>query len=516
MLFLQQRVLDANMNPNRPQFQWQNNRHKLNQRYEVSSRSNSLSFSSNRGNYVSSFENDLRNSLLAQSHLEYQQKLQQVMHTQNQLLKQQLMEIENRQLKLQNEMLQQQVVKIQKDVENTFKIISKQKLPQINTYNSQTDTQQIQSNRSMVSQIKQNQLNNKKRSISFQLDESQTEKDIDDVQDLQQNGLEDDTIDFEYKNRKKTATQKVLSNSKQKKYYRKIKIAFLAVLAYVRWSKNFRLKRLEQSKKLKIIREKFEKTKQFILSIKEDQIKQALYQWVENIFKEFIYELSKPEFIKHCLTQDYNPNSDDNIIYRQKLILKLTLDFFIRLEKMTQINLLPKLIVNLMYLSLFLSQNSKASLFVAKRTNFYMKNSIKISNQQEKMIIGEYILFRLIIQNMLNIFNNIEYQNKIHEKLTKFFATVIASFIQILYIDYFEDIKLVKEINVQLYQRKIVLDENLKALIILEDKIDENELLILGLQDRDLFETLFQQQLDWISNISKIFHKIILNLHSQI
>ncbi|CAK62395.1 unnamed protein product (macronuclear) [Paramecium tetraurelia] len=514
------------MNPNKPQYLWQNNRSSLHKRYQISSRSNSLSIKSNREHYSSSFENDLRKSLLAQSQLEYQGKLQQVMDTQNELLRHQLLEIQNRQLKFQNEVLQQQVEKIQHDVENTFKLVTKQKLPALNGQYQNQIAQQIINNESIISQIKQhhliaetnkfrnylkeNQLESMERIEKIERMEKMEKQSENTIKVIPQSTIRDNSNDYEFKIKKITIPQK------PKKYVTRLKVIFLVVLAYVRWSKEFRVKRIEQAKKLKQIREKFQFTKQKILLINEDQIKLQLYQWVENVFDEFIYELCRPEFLKHCQTKDYDPSSHDNIIYRQGLILKLTLDYFIRLEKMTQMNVLPKLIVNLMYLSLFLSQNSKAPLFVAKRTNFYLKNSIKISSPQEKMIIGEYLLFRLIIQNMLIIFNNIKYHNRIHEKLTKFFVTIIASFIQILYMDYFEDIKLVKQINVELYQRKIVLDENLKALMILEEQIDENELLILGLQDRSQFEILFQQQMDWIQNISKIFHKIIMNIHEQI
>lgn len=46
----------------------------------------------------------------------------------------------------------------------------------------------------------------------------------------------------------------------------------LAVLAYIRWSKNYRFKRLEISRKLKIVKGKFEIITKKIMSLPEDKI----------------------------------------------------------------------------------------------------------------------------------------------------------------------------------------------------------------------------------------------------
>ncbi|CAD8065476.1 unnamed protein product [Paramecium sonneborni] len=80
----------------------------------------------------------------------------------------------------------------------------------------------------------------------------------------------------------------------------------------------------------------------------------------------------------------------------------------------------------------------------------------------------------------------------------------------------FEDLKFVKEVNVQLYQRKIVLNENFQIYMIEEDRIDEGKCLILGLHDRQQFEIVYQQQINWITQIVKKLQQIVLYLHNQL
>ncbi|CAD8071668.1 unnamed protein product [Paramecium sonneborni] len=495
------------MNPNRPLFLGQNHRSSLLQPQEVHPRSYSVQIQSNRQNIGYSNQNDLKQSHLAQSYLDHQERLQQQMAAQNQILKQQLIEIENRQLKLQNELLSQQVQKIQIDLENTIKLISKKK--------KNPSIKQNLSHLSSSSQVSQR--NQKQKSLSIA---SSDTKEID--QKLQEEKNKFEAIEFQIseafdvQNHKQTNNGNMKKQKTQKRLRRKKKIKkyLIAVLACIRlqWKQRAKLKKQKQ----KILKEKLDIAKQKILAIPEENIRNLLLIWVKDLFDEIIQILNSKEFQTHCDKPNYDANQDENITYRQELIINLTQVFFDRLEQMTREKNLPTLIVDLMYLSLFHSQNPKVSLFVAKRTNFYAKNNIKISNQQEMLIISEYIFFRLIIQYMLKIFNSLKYKNETHEKLCKFFSTIIASFIQILYIDFFEDLKFVNQINVQLYQRKIVLNENLQAFMLEDDQIDEQEQLILGLHDRQQFEILFQQQMDWITQIGKKFYQILLNLHNQL
>ncbi|CAD8159782.1 unnamed protein product [Paramecium octaurelia] len=493
------------MNPNKPLFLGQNHRSHLLQPQEIQPRSYSVQIANNRN----SIENELKQSHLARSHLEHQERLQQFMAAQNQQLKQQLIEIENRQLKLQNELLSQQVQKIQIDLENTLKIISKKKknpsiqqnmakLSQSSNFSQKYQKQQSLSIASSDTKEEETQryndkIPNKNEAIEFQISdnfENQNPK--------------------HHSNRQSHKTQKSLKKRKRLKKY------LIVVLACIRllWKQRMKLK--ENRLKLKRLKEKFEIAKQKLLAIPEDNIRNLLSTWVNDLLEEVIQILNSEQFYAHCDTPNYNANKDENIIYRQELIIQITYNFFDRLEYMTRDKLLPSLIIDLMYLSLFQSQNPKVSLFVAKRTNFYVKNTLKLSNQQEMLIISEYLFFRLIIQYMLKTFNSLKYKNDTHEKLCKFFVTIIASFIQILYIDFFEDMKFVKQINVQLYQRKIVLDEKLKAYLLDDDKIDEGENLILGLHDRSQFEQLFQQQMEWINHLGKTFYQILQNLHNQL
>ncbi|CAD8157443.1 unnamed protein product [Paramecium pentaurelia] len=495
------------MNPNKPLFLGQNHRSYLLQPQEVQPRSYSVQIQNNRY----SIENDLKHSHLAQSHLEHQERLQQFMAAQNQQLKQQLIEIENRQLKLQNELLSQQVQKIQFDLENTLKLISKKKknpsiqqnlakLSQSSNFSSKYQKQQSLSIASSDTKEEETQRFNDKNTSKNEAIEFQISENFENLNHKQ----------FNNGNRQ---SYKIQKSQRRKKRLKKYVIVVLACIRLL-WKQRIKIK--ENRLKLKKIKEKFEIAKQKLLAIPEENIRNLLSTWVNDLLEEIIQILNSEQFYAHCDTPNYNANKEENIVYRQELIIKLTQNFFDRLEYMTRDNILPSLIIDLMYLSLFYSQNPKVSLFVAKRTNFYVKNTIKLSNQQEMLIISEYIFFRLIIQYMLKIFNQLKYKNDTHEKLCKFFVTIIASFIQILYIDFFEDMKFVKQINVQLYQRKIVLDEKLKAYLLEDDKIDEGENLILGLHDRSQFEQLFQQQMDWITQMGKTFYQILLNLHNQI
>ncbi|CAD8147791.1 unnamed protein product [Paramecium octaurelia] len=175
---------------------------------------------------------------------------------------------------------------------------------------------------------------------------------------------------------------------------------------------------------------------------------------------------------------------------------------------------IPELIQTSLFLSLFKSQNNKAPIFVATRSKYYTKNTIKIGSYQEKLIISEYFIFRLLTQHLIESSNQMVYQYLNHKMLCKFMILSILGILQILFQDFFSELKQYDEPSTELFQRRVKISKSQDISIITDDNIDQQQSLIYGLHDRQNFHNIIEKHSEWLQDICTRFSKILQNLHS--
>ncbi|CAD8151155.1 unnamed protein product [Paramecium pentaurelia] len=294
----------------------------------------------------------------------------------------------------------------------------------------------------------------------------------------------------------------------------RLKVYFLFILAYIRWTKNYRQKRNQKIQLLKQMRQKYTICLEKIANQNVLVCKLIIKQWISKIIDPLFKSFSSNQFIQQSNENSDNPNSPSSIQNRQHQFIQLTNQVMKNMEKITEKDQIPEIIQTSLFLSLFKSQNNKAPIFVSKRTKYYTKNTIKIGNYQEKLIISEYFIFRLLAQHLIDSSNHIVYQNINHKMLCKFIILAILGILQIIFQDYFSELKQYDEPSTQLFQRRIKISKSQDISIITDDNIDQQQSLIYGLHDRQNFQNIIEKNQEWLLEIYTKFSKILSNLHS--
>ncbi|CAD8069278.1 unnamed protein product [Paramecium sonneborni] len=457
-------------------------------------------------------------------------------HTENYLLKQKLGELENQSLKQQNKYLSRELKQKQKEIFQLIKICQNQHLPQVNKHKLTSFLEQefseYQPSAGTLNQIG----NETKRAQSYDYQYSTKNDNQSDNYSYKHTNrsyrpsriqsrnskefsyIQEDSSNFQLPNLQMRTTSREQQISYRRKRYQKntsrLRVYLLFILAYVRWSKNYKQQRNQKVQQLKFIRYKYKKGLENIANQDVLTCKVIIKQWISNITDPLIKSFSNNQFIQEAKENSKEPNSANSINARQNQLIQLTNSILTNMEKFTEKDNIPELIQTTLFLSLFKSQNTKASLFLAKRTKFYTKNTLKIGNYQEKMIIGEYFIFRLFAIQLIEISNNLVYQNMSHKMLSKFIILAIMGILQILFQDYFSELKQLDEPSTELFQRRIKISKSQDITIITDDNIDKEESLIFGLHDRQNFENIMEKNQEWLQEICVKFVKILNNLHS--
>ncbi|CAD8062260.1 unnamed protein product [Paramecium sonneborni] len=457
-------------------------------------------------------------------------------HSENQLLKQKLCELENQSLKQQNQFLSRELGQRQKEISKLLKICKNQYLPQVNKhkitpffeqecseylpssvifYQNGIDTKRTQSYDYQYSQRNDNQsetnsYKHTNRNIRPSRIQSRNSRELQNYQEDHSN------LQLPSVHMRTTSRENQISNRKKRylKNNSRLRVYLIFILAYVRWCLVYRQKRNKKMQQLKLIRQKYTKCLDNIANQDVLICKDIIRQWISNITDPLIKSFSSHQLIQQANENSKNPNSAISIQARQKQLILLTNNFLTNMEKITEKDKMPELVQNSLFLSLFKSQNVKAPLFVAKRTKYQTKNTLKIGNYQEKMIIGEYFIFRLLAFHLIEVSNNIVYQNMNHKMHCKFLILAILGILQIQFQDYFSELKQLDEPSTKLFQRRIKISKSQDISIITDENIDQEESLIFGLHDRQNFINIMEKNQEWLQEICIKFGKILNNLHS--
>ncbi|CAD8155893.1 unnamed protein product [Paramecium octaurelia] len=456
--------------------------------------------------------------------------------SQNQLLKLKMYELENLSLKQQNELLSREIGHKHKEISKLIKICQYPHLPPVIKPKQYTFLdQEFQEYLPSTSGLYQNGQDSK-RAQSY------------DYQNQQKNDSYSDSISYYHTNRSYRPSRIQSRNSREFQKYNedpsqlqlpnlrvkstpreqyqilhrtrryqlnvsRLKVLFIFILAYTRWSKSYKQKRNLKLQQLKQLRSKYSKCLEKISNQDVLICKAIIKQWISNIIDPLIKSCSSIQFIQQSNENSKNPNSESSIQCRQNQLMQLTIQVMNNMEKFTEKDKIPELIQASLFLSLFKSQNIKAPLFVAKRTKYYAKNTLKIGVYQEKMIAGEYFIFRLFVSNLIESSNYMAYQNINHKMQCKFIILAIMGILQILYEDYFSELKQLDQPSTELFQRRIKISKSQDISIITDDNIDQEESLIFGLHGRKNFDNLMEKNQEWLLDICTKFAKILNNLH---
>ncbi|CAD8066211.1 unnamed protein product [Paramecium sonneborni] len=322
--------------------------------------------------------------------------------------------------------------------------------------------------------------------------------------------------------------QKMTNNPKnflkvQKKKFR-LKIVAIMVRAILKLSKKYKL--LFQRRNQAI--EHFQKLKEphlnYFSSLGQREVQQKYKNFVQQLFTKITQLLQSKEYIK-----DYT----DILKQQQELVVdfqKQRLCFFIKLlfqdlELITRKNIIPKFILHSLNLCLFAGKNTQTSQFVANRTKFYSKTVHSLTSQQKVLIALEYLIFTIIIPNLLEIANKQVYNNQDHFIIINIYLTAIAMLITEFFTNHFQNLAKIENSNVKPVQLILQIQEEeeeeedkpIQTQLLVSKNLDKNERKVISGQIQlNFVNSIFEEKLLWKNQMINIFSRIVNNIEDLI
>ncbi|CAK64188.1 unnamed protein product (macronuclear) [Paramecium tetraurelia] len=299
---------------------------------------------------------------------------------------------------------------------------------------------------------------------------------------------------------------------------RRLRIIVFVVIAVLGLSKKY--KKIFQERQ--IAREHFQMQQgPHLKYINFFGIKQHKFQFrkfVDSLLQKIIMIQKDQKYIKECI----NIQREKDII--RKDAQKQKLCFFIKLilqdlELITRKNIVPGFIHHFLNLCLFSGKTTQTSQFVANRTKFYSKTVHSLTSEQKLLIALEFLIFTIIIPNLLDIASELDQTNKESFLITLFHFIGIIGVLMVLFTKHFErKFEKIDGSNVKPIQRVIHLKKNEQGLpcvatFSISDTIDQDEKKIIqgGFEYAGILE-LFEQKPYWGEKISNQFNKIAKNI----
>ncbi|CAK74765.1 unnamed protein product (macronuclear) [Paramecium tetraurelia] len=244
-------------------------------------------------------------------------------------------------------------------------------------------------------------------------------------------------------------------------------------------------------------------------------------EFAEGIFKKLNSSILDKKYLKECQEISMFQDSVQKDIKKQRFC-QLALLLLQSLEIATQQNVLPQVIVHLLNLNFYKSSTSQSCLFVSKRACYYTAFVCKITRKQQLLLATEFLMFQTIIPNIFSIFKDMNIKDIEHNNQTLSYLSALTQIVQILFIDYFKDLELVKTKNVHPIQRilKLNIDENTglgASEIIISSKINTDETVVIenGFDKSSILE-LQDSKPYWDEKIKSRFAKIVSNIEKHI
>ncbi|CAD8066214.1 unnamed protein product [Paramecium sonneborni] len=288
---------------------------------------------------------------------------------------------------------------------------------------------------------------------------------------------------------------------------------YLVIIIVIRWSENIRKKRKEKEKQQQEQNQKAKLLFKEIKKFNQAQSQDIIRNWVSTITLK-IYQGMIGEDMKKVFSQNFNPNQIESQERRKKWLIYFMIQFFKNVEQHTRHENMPEFLCFMMTLQLYHYQNKTASLFVVRRTTYLNSNIFQLSQREIQLITSEYILFSILIPEIINQDSKQRYFNEQHKIQCRQIIKLIFSILQILFMSLFFQMPQMKSTNkIKVIQKKIITDQNtLEMKFDQDDQIDQSQAIILGLEKKQKFEKLQQQNAEVLDDLKRFLDIIIDNI----
>ncbi|CAD8072478.1 unnamed protein product [Paramecium sonneborni] len=287
----------------------------------------------------------------------------------------------------------------------------------------------------------------------------------------------------------------------------------LVILIVIRWSENIRKKRKEKEK---LQQEQNKKAKLLFKEIKkydQAQSQSIISNWVNKITLR-IYQGMNGDEMKKVFSQNFNPNQLESQEILKKWLIYFSILFFKNVEQHTRQESMPDFLCFMMTLQLYHYQNKTASLFVVRRTTYLNANVFSLSEKEIQLITSEFILFSVIIPEIINQDKKQNYFNQQHKIQCRQIFFQVFSLLQILFMSSFLDLSEVKSTNkIKVLQKRITTNEKTQEMKFeQDDQIDQSQAIIEGLEKKQKFEKIQKQNAGILEDLKRFLDIILDNI----
>ncbi|CAD8085873.1 unnamed protein product [Paramecium sonneborni] len=313
---------------------------------------------------------------------------------------------------------------------------------------------------------------------------------------------------------------------------KKFKIFGQAVFAAICLSKKYRMIQKKQLEQRNQINKNFKEYQKVIDKFSKRQAIIHEKQYYEYVVEKIMHYFKDQSFIDET-QKIQNQSKEYQSDIRKLHVFKFTTLLLKNIELYTRQNTILDLINSLLNISLYQKTAIPISKFVGQRCNFYNDDCLKIPQDQLVLIALEYYFFIKLIPNLFEILNKLQEDksntkqkiktNSFHLNECHFYVCVVATLLQQKIIQFFSELKKIKNPNGNIVQKtlKTTQQQNLviKAQIVINNQLDnkgEENAIVKGLITTDLILALEQEKPQWMQFINQTFQQIIKNFRDLI
>ncbi|CAD8071952.1 unnamed protein product [Paramecium primaurelia] len=312
---------------------------------------------------------------------------------------------------------------------------------------------------------------------------------------------------------------------------RKLKIYVIFVFSAMVISKKFRFLKKDDTQIIFKLNNKLSSCQRIINQNGLKYIEEQQQQFVQVIANKVIYYLNSQKYIDECNQSDELSNPILSMDFKKLRVQCFSKLIYQNLELITRKNNFPEFIKCLLITSLYKTSKQQTSFFVGERCHFYQTNRIHIQREQKLAIAMEYLLFQIIIPNLLQLVNKQQLKlrnhhisvhsnnNKCKIQTQKIFI-IIASLLHQQFINRFQNMRKVKNPNGYMVNKRLNIEYLENNLFNIEIKvaynIGDNNQVLEGLIEQEQLQQFEKSKPIWKSQLDRLFDKILQNTESLI
>ncbi|CAD8173960.1 unnamed protein product [Paramecium pentaurelia] len=301
----------------------------------------------------------------------------------------------------------------------------------------------------------------------------------------------------------------------------RLKVIAILIMAVLKLSKKYKLVLLKRNQALL----HFKKLKTLHLNhlnkYQQRIIKQQYQNFIEKLFSKIIKLLNSQNYIKD-FSEIFNKKQELIVDFQKQRLCYFIKLLFQDLELITRKNFLPPCILHSLNLSLFYGKHTQTSQFVSNRTQFYSKTVHSLNQDQKVLIALEYLIFTLILPNLLEITNKQVYTDSDLQMNFQFYFIAIPVLLTVFFTNHFKKLQKIKNSNVKPIQLILNVQEEegnspMKTQLITSSKLEtDEELIISGDFKFNFVYKIFYEKPKWKIQMSTLFSQIVKNIEALI